>query len=222
MSRKLGLALGFFLLLSHFYYTECKCSRTCDLALASYYVSSGDTLSVIAQKFKSNVLQSEDTIVNYNRDKTNNKDFIDAFVRINIPFPCDCIRDESLGLEFLGYKFQYNVESQDTYTTVANKTYSNLTTVSWLEQFNSYPATNIPDTGVLNVTVNCSCGDSSVSNDYGLFITYPLRPGDTLESIARESNISADLLQRYNVGADFSAGTGLVYVPGKGTSITFW
>ncbi|XP_058006002.1 lysM domain receptor-like kinase 3 isoform X1 [Hevea brasiliensis] len=215
MNQKLGLALGFFLLLSQFYFAESRCSQTCDLALASYYVSSGDTLSVIAERFNSAILQSADTIVNYNRDKISNKDFVPSFIRINIPFPCDCVQDELLN-EFVGHTFQYDVQSGDTYTTVATEKYTNLTTVPWLERFNNYTATNIPDTGTLNVSVNCSCGDSSISKDYGLFITYPLRPEDTLDSIATEYNISKDMLQKYNVGVDFSAGTGLVYVPGKG------
>ncbi|KAF2284902.1 hypothetical protein GH714_032280 [Hevea brasiliensis] len=214
MNQKLGLALGFFLLLSQFYFAESRCSQTCDLALASYYVSSGDTLSVIAERFNSAILQSADTIVNYNRDKISNKDFVPSFIRINIPFPCDCVQDELLN-EFVGHTFQYDVQSGDTYTTVATEKYTNLTTVPWLERFNNYTATNIPDTGTLNVSVNCSCGDSSISKDYGLFITYPLRPEDTLDSIATEYNISKDMLQKYNVGVDFSAGTGLVYVPGK-------
>ncbi|KAF2292255.1 hypothetical protein GH714_018188 [Hevea brasiliensis] len=159
---------------------------------------------------KSSILESPNTIVSYNRDRVPNMDSVQAGIRINIPFPCDCINGE-----FLGHVFQYNVVTGDTYDVVANRYYSNLTTVNWLKQFNSYPENNIPDTGALNVTVNCSCGDSSISKDYGLFITYPLRPEDTLDSIANASNISANLLQRYNVGANFSQGSGLVYIPGK-------
>ncbi|KAI8558265.1 hypothetical protein RHMOL_Rhmol04G0077200 [Rhododendron molle] len=71
---------------------------------------------------------------------------------------------------------------------------------------------------VLKVPVNCSCGDASVSEAYGLFITYPLRIEDSLESIAAAANLSKDLLQRYNPGANFSAGSGLVYIPGRGLS----
>ncbi|CAI0550926.1 unnamed protein product [Linum tenue] len=58
---------------------------------------------------------------------------------------------------------------------------------------------------VVNVTVNCSCGDSSISRGYGLFVTYPLRQGDNLESIARGSNVSAELLQQYNAGISIAA-----------------
>lgn len=68
----------------------------------------------------------------------------------------------------------------------------------------------------MNVTVNCSCGDARVSREYGVFITYPLAEGDTLESVAKYANISNEsLLQDYNPGVNFSAGSGLVYIPTK-------
>ncbi|KAA8520132.1 hypothetical protein F0562_014388 [Nyssa sinensis] len=46
------------------------------------------------------------------------------------------------------------------------------------------------------------------SADYGLFATYPLRPGENLSSVAMESGVQAELLQRFNPGSDFGAGTG--------------
>ncbi|KAI9095323.1 hypothetical protein K1719_026357 [Acacia pycnantha] len=64
--------------------------------------------------------------------------------------------------------------------------------------------------------VNCSCGDSHVSKDYGLFITYPLSAGDSLDSIANQTNLDRLLLQRYNPGVDFREGSGVVYIPRKG------
>lgn len=54
-----------------------------------------------------------------------------------------------------------------------------------------------------------------MSPDYGLFITVPLRSGDSLNIVAQRMNVSASLLQRYNPDADFSTGTGLVYVPAQ-------
>ncbi|XP_020537664.1 lysM domain receptor-like kinase 3 isoform X2 [Jatropha curcas] len=215
MNLKLGILL---LLLLSLYCTTadsaCRTSDGCDLALASYYVVSGKVLSEIALEFKSNILQSANSIVEYNRENVPNQDTLPSFIRINIPFPCECIDGE-----FLGHTFQYNVAGGDTYTTIANNTYANLTTISSLRLSNpEYTENNIPDTGVLNVTVNCSCGVSSISEEYGLFITYPLRPEDSLDSIARATNISADLLQRYNPDytvANFSQGSGLVFIPGK-------
>lgn len=56
-----------------------------------------------------------------------------------------------------------------------------------------------------------------MSTDYGLFETYPLRPGETLDSVAAEFNLSSQrsLIQQYNPGKDFRAGTGIVFVPAR-------
>lgn len=189
---------------------ESSCSKGCDLALGSYYVWSGTNLTFIATVFN----QSIQSIVNQNR--LANANSVISGTRINLPFTCDCIRGE-----FLGHVFGYDVVSGDTYNRIATEYYANLTTVEFLQSTNSYPASNIPDTGRVNVTVNCSCGNPSVSKDYGLFVTYPLRAGESLESIAAETNLTADLLRRYNPGADFSAGSGLVYIPGRGEFVCF-
>jgi chitin elicitor receptor kinase 1 len=47
-------------------------------------------------------------------------------------------------------------------------------------------------------------------------MTYPLRPNDTLASIANQANLTQSLLQSYNVGFDFNQGSGVVYIPTKG------
>eukprot|EP00261_Vitis_vinifera_P036915 XP_019078158.1 PREDICTED: lysM domain receptor-like kinase 3 isoform X6 [Vitis vinifera] len=117
--------------------------------------------------------------------------------------------------EFLGHTFFYSVDSNDTYNIIARTFYANLTTVEWLERFNRYEATEIPVNAIINVTVNCSCGNSRVSKKYGLFVTYPLQPGESLSSIANESGLPSKLLQDYNPGVDFSLGSGLVFIPGK-------
>ncbi|KAJ6956222.1 hypothetical protein NC652_007348 [Populus alba x Populus x berolinensis] len=210
MNPKLGF--GFLLLLLLCYSIDSKCSKGCDFALASYYVWQGSTLSFIAEVMQSSILKPTDfdTILRYN-PQVPSKDSLPSFIRINIPFPCDCINGE-----FLGHFFTYTVSTNDTYDKVADTYYANLTTTQSLKNFNSYPEVNIPDTGVLNVSVNCSCGDSSVSKDYGLFMTYPLRPEDTLASIANQTNLTQSLLQRYNVGFDFNQGSGVVYIPAKG------
>lgn len=184
------------------------------MALASYYVWQGSNLSFIAEVMQSSILRLTDfdTILSYN-PQVLSKDSLPSFIRISIPFPCDCINGE-----FLGHIFSYTVRSQDTYDKVADTYYANLTTTQSLKNFNSYPEVNIPDNGVLNVSVNCSCGDSAVSKDYGLFMTYPLRPEDTLASIANQTNLTQSLLQRYNVGFDFNQGSGVVYIPAKDTN----
>ncbi|KAJ6403947.1 hypothetical protein OIU84_012196 [Salix udensis] len=136
MNPKFGF--GFLLLLLLCYSIESKCSKGCDLALASYYVQLGDTLTSIAKLMNSSILQSEsidfNTILSYNPQITN-KDSIAALIRINIPFPCDCINGE-----FLGHFFTYTVTTGDTYDKVAAN-YSSLTTTPSLMRFNSYPET---------------------------------------------------------------------------------
>lgn len=212
MELRFGLPLLVLLLSSVSFSAESKCNRGCDLALASYYVWVGfSNLTYLADIMQSPVLQRPEDIVSYN-NQVSSKDFVQTTIRVNVPFPCDCI-----GGEYLGHVFKYPLQVGDTYTKVANQSYSNLTTDSWLQSLNSYPDTNIPDSGTLNVTVNCSCGNGDVSKEYGLFITYPLRAEDSLESIAKQTKLDAGLLQRYNPGVDFSRGSGLVYIPGKGT-----
>ncbi|KAI4305111.1 hypothetical protein L6164_028497 [Bauhinia variegata] len=211
MVPRFGLHLFLCLSTSILFVAESKCSKGCDLALASYYDGeSSDNLTYIAQIMQSPVLSSEDDIVKFNKDTIPNEDSVPSFLRINVPFPCDCI-----GGEFLGHIFQYSLSFGETYTSIARGNFSKLTTVEWLEKFNSYSQTEIPDSGYINVTVNCSCGNEEVSKEYGLFITYPLRPGDNLESIAKDMKLDKGLLQRYNPGVNFSRGSGLVFIPGK-------
>ncbi|XP_020220445.1 lysM domain receptor-like kinase 3 isoform X1 [Cajanus cajan] len=188
---------------------ESACKQGCPVALGSYYMWSGSKLTYISQIMPSALLTKPEDIVAYNKDTVPNKDSVQAFIRVNVPFPCDCVDQQ-----FLAHTFQYDVQSQDTYDYVARTVFANLTDVAWLRRFNSYAPDNIPDTGTLNVTVNCSCGNSDVGG-YGLFVTYPLRPGDTLGSVASSVGLDSGLLQRYNPGVNFNQGTGLVYIPGK-------
>jgi chitin elicitor receptor kinase 1 len=45
-----------------------------------------------------------------------------------------------------------------------------------------------------------------VSRDYGLlFVTYPLRPNESLSSLTAESGVPVDLLERYNLGMNFDS-----------------
>ncbi|KAF5944207.1 hypothetical protein HYC85_018284 [Camellia sinensis] len=131
--------------------------------------------------------------------------------RIHVPFSCECMNGD-----FLGHTFTYITQTDDTYDKIARVAFANLTNIYWLQRVNKYDPTRIPDFVPINVTVNCSCGDQHVSKDYGLFATYPLRPGQNLSSVAAESGVSPELLQSYNPGSDFGAGYGLVFVPAKG------
>ena len=206
MKQQVGL--GFLVLLSVFCAVDSQCSSKCDLALGSYYVWQDSNLTFIAEVFQTTIAE----ILSYN-SQIANQDSLLSDIRIRVPYSsCECINEQ-----FMGKVFNYTVRSGDTYDLVAQTYYSNLTTAAWLQNFNSYAATQIPDTNAyLNVTLNCSCGNREVSKDYGLFLSYPLRPEDNLTSIAESVSLNASLLQSYNPDSNFSAGSGLVYIPTTG------
>ncbi|XAR53808.1 Non-specific serine/threonine protein kinase [Bertholletia excelsa] len=184
---------------------EAKCKGGCDLALASYYVRDGATLTYISNIFGRGIPE----ILSYNRE-IRNPDIILSGSRVNVPFSCDCLNGD-----FLGYTFAYVTQSDDTYDKIARLVFANLTNAYWLQRVNKYGPTQIPDFATINVTVNCSCGDPHVSKDYGLFATYPLMPGESLSSLAKEHGVPDELLRGFNPASDFSAGSGLVFVPAK-------
>ncbi|KAL6542925.1 hypothetical protein OROHE_010445 [Orobanche hederae] len=188
---------------------ESQSGQGCD-ALASYYIPQGSTLTFIATVFSTTITN----ILSYNPQITN-QDVIRFGDRLNVPFSCGVIN------ELLAHQFIYQVRANNTYQKIADLIYSNLTTVEMLTRFNSYAPENIPIGAWLNVTVSCSCGNSRVSKAYGLFITYPLRPGESLSVIANEIGLSERLLQDYNPGVDFSRGSGLVFIPGRDTNGTY-
>ncbi|XP_068335241.1 lysM domain receptor-like kinase 3 isoform X1 [Pyrus communis] len=203
------IGLGFLVLVSLCFTVKPQCSKSCD-ALASYYVWQGTNLTSIGD-----VLNTTDsTIVAYNKDSVPNIYSVRFGIRVNVPFTCGCTNGNH------GQMFEWDVRTGDTYDRIAKIFYSNLTTVEDLEWFNSYDPNNIPNNAKVNVTVNCTCGNSAVSEDYGLFITYPLRPEDSLDSIAGTERLDQALLQRYNPGVNFSQGSGIVYIPGKALVIT--
>ncbi|XP_045829752.1 lysM domain receptor-like kinase 3 [Trifolium pratense] len=170
-SIKFRLSLLFLLLASKSFIAESKCTKTCDLALASYNIQKGSNLTYISSIMKSKVVSKPEDIFSYNTDTLQSPDILLVDSRVNVPFSCDCINDE-----FLGHTFLYEIYPGDTYASIAEFTFSNLTTKESIEKDNDYSPDNIPVDGTLNVTVNCSCGKREVSKDYGLFITYPLSP----------------------------------------------
>ncbi|XP_020982945.1 lysM domain receptor-like kinase 3 [Arachis duranensis] len=203
--------LLFFLLLecSCFINLESKCLKGCDLAIASYFVYPGVMLGSIASFMHSNVVPNSNVIISYNKDKMPNNLPV-SFSRINIPFPCDCINGE-----FLGHVFEYSAIEGDTYDLIANLRYSDLTTVEILQRFNNYDPNHVPVNAKVNVTVNCSCGNSNVSKDYGLFVTFPLSEGNTLLQIANQTKLDPKLLQSYNPGVNFNQTRGIVFIPAR-------
>ncbi|KAG8365385.1 hypothetical protein BUALT_Bualt18G0099200 [Buddleja alternifolia] len=207
---RFNLFLGFLMLNIFWAGVKSQCNEGCN-SLASYYVWQGSNLTFISATLSTTI----NNIVSYNPQITN-PDVIQFGSRVNVPFSCGCVNNE-----FMGHQFVYVIRRGNFYQRIADLIYSNLTTVEMLTRFNSYEPESIPEGGQLNVTVNCSCGNSRVSRDYGLFVTYPLRPGESLSAIANESGLPERLLQDYNPGVDFNRGSGLVFVPGRDQNGTF-
>ncbi|KAA8515541.1 hypothetical protein F0562_018848 [Nyssa sinensis] len=209
--RRFDLALGFLVLIIFCFGVESNWGGECN-ALASYYVSSESNLTFISQILSSSISE----ILSYNREITN-PDYIVTGSRVNVPFSCSCVHGE-----FMGHQFVYNISSGDYCQLVAQTYYANLTTIEMLQRFNTYDTNNIPGVnGQLNVTIICSCGNSHVSKDYGLFITYPLRPNENLSTVSNQSGVPEQLLLDYNPNSNFSSGSGLVFIPGRDQTGTF-
>uniref|UniRef100_A0ACD5Y8M9 Uncharacterized protein n=1 Tax=Avena sativa TaxID=4498 RepID=A0ACD5Y8M9_AVESA len=195
------------------------CSKGCDLALGSYYVGSDQNATYIGKLF--GLGDNYRLLSPYNPGRPN-LDFLDIGDRINVSFSCQCLaRPSDPSATFLAGSLSYTVHTGDTYNSIADK-YSNLTTADWLAATNTYPPNNIPDIGTVNVTVNCSCGNSKVSGAYGLFLTYPLRDRETLDSVAASHGFSSqeqlDTIRKYNPGMDGVTGSGIVFIPTKDPS----
>lgn len=185
-----------------------KCHGECT-ALASYYLWGGTNLTLIANAFNTNfsyIMGYNPQILDYNK--------IYKGDRLNVPFKCGCLGGSNSG--FLGHQFTFKSKTGNTYKAIANIVYSRLTSLEMLVQFNDFHADQrIGVNESLNVPVICSCGSRRVSKDYGLFITYPLRPGENLSWVAKGVGLPEKLLMEYNPGVDFSSGSGWVFIPGK-------
>ncbi|KAJ4805409.1 hypothetical protein LUZ62_017975 [Rhynchospora pubera] len=112
------------------------------------------------------------------------------------------------------------MQTEDTYDKVAMKYYANLTNTYFLTKFNRFPVEKVPDHATISVTVNCSCGDQSISKQFGLFVTYPLQANESSRSVAIAFNLSAAIVDEYNHGTSFSSAGGIVYVADFGLTKT--
>ncbi|CAN4078400.1 unnamed protein product [Withania somnifera] len=206
-SRSFELVLGILVLNILWVGAKSQCSDGCD-ALASFNVWNGTNLTFISRSFSTTIKN----ILSYNPQITN-PDIIQYQSRVNVPFSCSCVNGK-----IMGHQFGLQVKSSTTYPRILRFYYSNLTTVEKLQESNSYNPNNVPANAIVNVIVECFCGNSHVSKDYGLFITYPLRSNENLDTLANDFNLPKELLKDYNPGANFSRGSGLVFIPGKGIS----
>ncbi|WVZ69197.1 hypothetical protein U9M48_018021 [Paspalum notatum var. saurae] len=182
------------------------CTTGCDLALGAYYVQPNENLTYIATLFGITNYQE----LNFYNPTLASQDFIAVGARVLLP---SAPRPAVLHLP---RRFNPLLGSPgETYSTIA-AAFSNLTTAAWLEATNSNPAAN----DEVNVTVNCSCADLRVPNEYWLFLTYPLRDNETLASVGESYGFltpsEMDLLSKYNPGMDGVTGRAIVYIPVDG------
>uniref|UniRef100_A0A0E0EH28 non-specific serine/threonine protein kinase n=1 Tax=Oryza meridionalis TaxID=40149 RepID=A0A0E0EH28_9ORYZ len=199
------------------------CRAGCPLAIAAYYFSEGSNLTFIATIFAigGGGGGGYQVLLPYNPAITN-PDYVVTGDRVLVPFPCSCLGlPAAPASTFLAGAIPYPLplpRGGDTYDAVAAN-YANLTTAAWLEATNAYPPGRIPASVRVNVTINCSCGDERVSPRYGLFLTYPLWDGETLESVAAQYGFSSpaemELIRRYNPGMGGVSGKGIVFIPVK-------
>lgn len=171
-----------------FVHAACLPPGGCNVALA-YYIYDSDydgNLSNIATRFQT----SERDILFYSH--LNSTTTLKSGQPLRIPFACGC------GNNQLGHNFSYTVVTNDTANTIASQRYQFLTTVESMVQANSQDLNTIFPSNILQVPVNCSCGDPSVNSSYGLFLTYIAEENDNAAVLSRRFNVSADLVQSFN------------------------
>ncbi|KAH7446136.1 hypothetical protein KP509_01G040800 [Ceratopteris richardii] len=128
-----------------------------------------------------------------------------------VPFTCDC---HTSGTTF-SHSFSYSVSEGDQIQTIASMKYSNLTTAEAIQSASPNANSLLPGT-VLQIPVNCSCGDSSVSKHYGMFGTYTAQPGDTLSSLSKKFDIQQEFIRQYNPTVSFDTlqpFTSILFIP---------
>ncbi len=112
------------------------------------------------------------------------------------------------------------VQNGDNLTSIASGIYEGFTQYDWIAAASGVSNPNYIQVGQsLQIPVNCTCGDRSVSTKYGFFATYVVQNGDTETSVASRFNINESLLQQYNPSVLLSVPTSILFVPAKGARI---
>lgn len=184
----------------------------CSVALAYYTFNSATeaSLSNVASRFQA----SENDIRRYSG--LDNSSAIRSGKALHIPFACQCEEDN------LWHNFSYTVASGDTAINISTMKYGFLTNLPQMQAVNTRDLNSIYAFNILNIPVNCSCGDPAINSSYGLFLTYIAQENDTAESLSRKFNVTADLLQRYNQDVNLNQlqeSVSMLFVPsqdGKG------
>ncbi|KAH9549582.1 hypothetical protein CY35_10G027700 [Sphagnum magellanicum] len=186
---------GFFIAYTRGVGALCLPSTGCTTALAYYTLKEGDTLDIVGNYFQ----VSAQAIMNANSNITN-VDTVFADESIYIPFACLCINGQ------LGQNFAYKVTGNDTLNSISSQTYEGLTQPAWIASQSGLANPNFINEGaLLAIPVNCSCGNPTVSLEFGLFVTYVVGSGtaDNLTSVAAKFNLTADLVRKYNPGVSW-------------------
>jgi len=201
------LILGFFIATHHVEAT-CIPSAGCEHALAYYKVQSADSIDTLNLRFQTTL----STLQSYNKNLATN---ITAGQKLFIPFQCmSCSNGQ------LQHVFQYSVVTGDTIAGIADTSYESLTTVAAISSATTglENSNTIYPNQVLSIPVNCSCGDPSVSLDYGLFTTYVVQSGDQLASLATNFSVSSDYISKYNSNVQVLQPNQIIYIPTRSTT----
>lgn len=187
---------------------ESTCVPPTGCTAALYYiVQQGDTLAQISNNFQTN-----NSIIQTYNPNIQNVNSIEAGNPIYIPFSCSCTNDQLLK------QFFYSVQNGDNLTSIASGIYEGFTQYDWIAAASGVSNPNYIQVGQsLQIPVNCTCGNPSVSTKYGFFATYVVQNGDTESSIASTFNITESLLQQYNPGVNLLSlpTSSILFVPAK-------
>uniref|UniRef100_A0A0E0QTM5 Protein kinase domain-containing protein n=1 Tax=Oryza rufipogon TaxID=4529 RepID=A0A0E0QTM5_ORYRU len=186
------------------------CRAGCSLAIAAYYFSEGSNLTFIATIFAIGG-GGYQALLPYNPAITN-PDYVVTGDRVLVPFPCSCLGlPAAPASTFLAGAIPYPLPlprgGGGTPTTPSPPT----------------TPTSPPPRGWRPPTRTRRGGSPAamggVSPRYGLFLTYPLWDGETLESVAAQYGFSSpaemELIRRYNPGMGGVSGKGIVFIPVK-------
>lgn len=109
------------------------------------------------------------------------------------------------------------VSGADTVNNISSVIYQNLTTPSAILEASSSGS-------YLQIPINCSCGDPTVSSDYGLFLTYVVAAGKAgnVSGIASDYNTTQELLKQYNPNVvwDNSQPNQIAFIPVTGIQMS--
>ena len=130
-----------------------------------------------------------------------------------------CLHFESLYI----LNIVLQVAQGDDVPDIVENYYHNLTTVEAVCSASSVNCATqyVQAQFILSIPVNCSCGDPTISLDYGLFATYVVQPTDQLTTIASNFSVNADLISEYNSGVKSLVPYSTIFIPTRSKDSTY-